>query len=109
MISFGFSTIGCPDYNIDQVIAMAKKNGYSGVEIRFLRGTVDLASLDEFSPGKIGETRRRFEDAGIEIVGINTGVRMASLDEAVRSQQRDTARANLAIAEALGANYLRVF
>ncbi|ANY84707.1 hypothetical protein BB934_41900 (plasmid) [Microvirga ossetica] len=109
MISFGFSTIGCPDYSIDQVIAMAKENGYSGVEIRFLRGTVDLASLDEFSPRKIGETRRRFEDAGIEIVGINTGVRMASLDEAVRSQQRDTARANLAIAEALGANYLRVF
>ena len=109
MISFGFSTIGCPDYNIDQVIAIAKENGYSGVEIRFLRGTIDLPSLDEFSPGKINETRRQFEDAGIEIVGINTGVRMASLDQAVRAQQRDAARVNLAIAEALGAQYLRVF
>ena len=57
MISFGFSTIGCPDYDIDQVIAMAKDNGYSGVEIRFLRGTVDLAALAEFSPGRIRETQ----------------------------------------------------
>src|SRR5215204_5106389 len=98
MISIGFSTIGCPDYGVDQVIAMAKDNGYSGVEIRFLRGTIDLASLEEFSPGNIGETRRRFENAGVEIVGVNTGIRMASLDEAVRSQQRDAARINLDIA-----------
>jgi sugar phosphate isomerase/epimerase len=109
MISFGFSTIGCPDYNVDQVIGMAKENGYTGVEIRFIRGTVELGSLEEFSRGKIGDTRRRFEDAGIEVVGINTGVRMASLDEAVRSKQREAARTNLDIAEALGAKYLRVF
>jgi sugar phosphate isomerase/epimerase len=109
MISFGFSTIGCPDYDIDQVIGIAKQNGYTGVEIRFIRGTVDLASLEEFSPGRIGETRRRFEDAGIDVVGINTGVRMASLEGAVRSKQMEAARANLDIAEALGAKYLRVF
>ena len=109
MISFGFSTIGCPDYDIDQVIAMAKDNGYSGVEIRFLRGTVDLAALAEFSPGRIRETRKRFDDAGIEVVGINTGVRMVSLDKSARSQQVDAARTNLGIAEALGAKYLRLF
>jgi sugar phosphate isomerase/epimerase len=109
MISLGFSTIGCPDYDIDQVIAMARENGYSGVEIRFLRGTTDLASLEEFQAGRIHETRRRFEDAGVAIVAINTGIRMVSLDEAVRDQQRHAARVNLEIAEALGAPYFRVF
>ena len=109
MIKFGFSTIGCPDYDVPQVITMAKENGYSGVEIRFLKGTVDLASLNEFSPDGIGETRRRFEDAGIAVIGINTGVRMVSLDPAVRVQQIASARTNLAIAEGLGAKYLRVF
>ena len=34
---------------------------------------------------------------------------MVSLDEGIRSQQMETARANLDIAEALGAKYLRVF
>jgi sugar phosphate isomerase/epimerase len=109
MISLGFSTIGCPDYDIDQVIAIARQNGYSGVEIRFLRGTVDLASLDEFSPGGIGETRRRFEDGGIDVIGINTGIRMVSLDPAVRAQQMEAARIHTDMAAALGAKYLRLF
>lgn len=108
MITYGFSTIGCPDYDIPQVIELAQANGFRGIEIRFLRGTVDLLSLPEFTTG-IAETRRRFDNAGIAVVGINTGVRMVSLDPAVRQQQRDAAQANLAIAQALGARYLRVF
>jgi len=108
MITYGFSTIGCPDYDIPQVVELARANGFKGIEIRFLRGTVDLASLSEFTSG-IAETRRRFDDAGIKVVGINTGVRMVSLDPAVRQQQLEAARANLAIAQALGADYLRLF
>jgi sugar phosphate isomerase/epimerase len=105
----GFSTIACPDYDVDQVIALAKANALAGIEIRHLRGTVDLASLPELSPGKIAETRRRFEEAGIEVVGIDTSVRMNSLDKAVRDKELESARINLAIAEGLGAKYLRVF
>ena len=109
MISYGFSTIGCPDYDIPQVIDLAAANGFPGIEIRFLRGTVDLLSLDEFSPAGLKQTRQRFDDAGIAVVGINTGVRMVSLDPAVRETQLEAARANLRIAEELGARYLRLF
>ena len=109
MRKLGFSTIGCPDFTVEQVIDIARANGFIGVEIRFLRGTVDLASLDELSPQRIGETRRRFEDAGITIVAIDTSVRMSSLDPAIRDQQRALARANVAIATGLGVRLLRVF
>ena len=108
MITYGFSTIGCPSFDIPQVIELATANGFKGIEIRFLRGTVDLLSLPEFTTG-IAETRRRFDDAGIKVVGINTGVRMVSLDPVVRKQQLEAARAQLAIALMLGADYLRVF
>jgi sugar phosphate isomerase/epimerase len=109
MYKLGFSTIGCPDYSVDQVIEMATANGYLGVELRFIRGTVELTELEEFSPRKIGSTRQRFEDANLEVVGIDTSVKMASLDPGVRREQRDSARANLEIAEGLGAKFLRVF
>ncbi len=109
MLKLGFSTIGCPDYTVDQVVALAKDNNYAGIEIRFLRGTVDLASLQEFSAEGLKDTRRRFDDAGIEVVGINTSVRMNSLNDEARDKARDLARANIAIAEGLGAKYLRVF
>lgn len=108
MIKYGFSTIGCPNYDVPQVVELAKANGFSGIEIRFLRGTVDLASLPELTTG-IAETRRRFDDAGVKVVGINTGVRMVALDPAVRQQQLEAARTNLAVAQALGAGYLRLF
>jgi sugar phosphate isomerase/epimerase len=109
MIAFGFSTLGCPDYTVDEIVAMAAGNGYRGVEIRFVRGTVDIASLPEFSRAGIGETRRKFEDAGIAIVGVGTSLKMLSLDPDVRTRQMDAARLNTEIAAGLGATYLRVF
>jgi sugar phosphate isomerase/epimerase len=108
MITYGFSTIGCPNYDVPQVIDLATANGFKGIEIRFLKGTVDLLSLPDFTTG-LAETRRRFDDAGIKVVGINTGVRMVSLDPVVRQQQLEAARANLGIAQALGADCLRLF
>lgn len=109
MYKLGFSTIGCPDYGIDEVIALATANGYDGIEIRHLRGTVDIVGLDEFSPPRIAETRAKFDDAGIRVVGINSSVRMNSLDPAKRAEAMELARANLAIAEGLGAPFIRVF
>jgi sugar phosphate isomerase/epimerase len=109
MYKLGFSTIGCPDYSVEQVIELATANGYLGVELRFIRGSVELTELDEFSPRGIRDTRQRFEDANLEVVGIDTSVKMASLDTAVRRQQRESAKANLEIAEGLGASFLRVF
>jgi sugar phosphate isomerase/epimerase len=109
MIKFGFSTIGCPSYTVDQVIELAQENAFSGVEIRFIRNEVDLTKLEEFSPSHIAETRRRFDDGGIEVVCIDTSVRLTSLDAAERRAQRDLAQINCDIAEGLGAKYLRVF
>ncbi len=109
MFKLGFSTIGCPDYTVDQVVALAKDHGYAGIEIRFLHGTVDLLSLPELSPEGLPDTRRRFADAGIDVVSIGTSVRMNSLDTEARNKARELAQANLAIAEGLGAKYLRVF
>jgi sugar phosphate isomerase/epimerase len=109
MLSFGFSTLGCPNYSVDEVIAMAVANGYRGVELRFIRGTIDLASLPEFSTSGLAETQRKFADAGVAVVGVGTSLKMVSLDAGARTAQMEAARVNIAIAAALGAKYLRVF
>lgn len=105
----GFSTIGCPTYDVDQVIELAVKNGFQGVEIRHLRGEVDLPTLEELAPSAIAETKKRFDDAGVTVVGIDSSVRFTSLDEGERAAQYESLRANCAIAEGLGASYVRVF
>lgn len=108
-MKFGFSTLGCPNYTADQVIALAKDNGFDGVELRFLEGTVDLPSLSTFSADGLIDLRKRFEDAGVAVACIDTSVRMTSLDPDARAQQFEDARAHAKIGEALGAKYLRVF
>jgi len=109
LFKLGFSTLGCPNYDIDQVIALAKNNNFAGVEIRFIRGQVNLPMLKEFSPATIQETRRRFNDSGIQVVCIDSSVRMNSLDEDEDEKQLEASRSYCAIAEGLGAPYLRVF
>ena len=109
MFKLGFSTIGCPDYDIEQIIDLATANRFEGVELRFVRGTTDLGSLEEFSAENLPTTTRRFDDAGIVVVAIDTSVRMNSLDPGVRREQIELTKLNLVIAEALGAKYLRVF
>lgn len=109
MFSIGFSTLGCPDYTVDQVIDIAVQNGFDGVEIRFLRGQVDLAQLEELAPDQIAHTRRRFDDAGIGVACIDTSIRFTSLSDEEQRTRMELAEQSCRIAVDLGAPFLRVF
>jgi sugar phosphate isomerase/epimerase len=109
MFKIGFSTLGCPSYTVEQVAAMARDHRFDGVEIRFIRGEVELAALEEFDSGRIAETRKVFDDAGVQVNCIDTSVRFSSADAAERTTQREVAKINCEIANGLGAPYIRVF
>jgi sugar phosphate isomerase/epimerase len=109
VFTLAYSTIGSPDYDVDQIIALATQAGLPGVELRFVRGTTELAGLPEFQGDGLADTRRRFDDAGLTVVAIDSSVKMNSVDESVRAQNRELAKRNLEIATALGAPYIRVF
>jgi sugar phosphate isomerase/epimerase len=109
MIRLGFSTIGCPDYTVAQIIDLGRQTGLPGVELRFVGGTTEFDQQPEFQDDQLPTTRKRFADAGLTVVSIDTSVRMCSLDEAVREEQRGRARRWAEVASALGAPYIRVF
>jgi len=109
MFKIGFSTLGCPSYPAAEIADLARTSGFDGVEIRFVRGVVDLATLDEFSPAHLAETKKIFDDAGVAVNCIDTSVRFTSTDPAERAAQRELAKANCAIATGLGAGFIRVF
>jgi len=109
MFRVGFSTLGCPEYTVQQVADLASTSGYDGVEIRFIRGVVDLTTLEEFGAGRLAETRKIFDDAGIAVNCIDTSIRFTSTDPNERATQLELARTSCEIANGLGAQYLRVF
>jgi hypothetical protein len=47
-MKLAFSTLGCPDRDLNHSAAAALRFGYSGIEPRALRRELDLLSLPDF-------------------------------------------------------------
>jgi sugar phosphate isomerase/epimerase len=100
-----FSSLGCPECDLDGMFATAKRYGLESVELRAVEGSIDV-------PGWL---RRRFESpeafaahvagAGVRIASLDTSLRMIDGDAAAREKLLEF----LPWAEALGGVPLRVF
>jgi sugar phosphate isomerase/epimerase len=108
-MKLAFSTLGCPDWDISQIVKAAQRLGYDGVELRAISGTLDLLSRREFTPKQIGNTRAYFEDHGIEICCIDTSCTFHATEKTERLAQVELALAHAELAARLGASLIRVF
>ncbi|WBQ05460.1 sugar phosphate isomerase/epimerase family protein [Kribbella sp. CA-293567] len=99
MTSLAFSTLGCPGEPLDHVLALAERHGFTGLELR----TAD----DEFTHVGLTATERRglrtrIEDAGLEILAVNSYVKLCAVEE-------QPLESHLELAADLGARGVRVF
>ncbi len=104
MMKLGFSTLGCPDWGIGEIIDAARSNGYDGVELRHYQGSMDLPKVLGGFPGGPSEFRRRFAQAGVEICCLDSSVVLSDPDPSIADGER-----MIELAMALGAPYVRVF
>jgi sugar phosphate isomerase/epimerase len=74
-VKLAFSTLACPRWSLDQIVAGARRYGYEGVELRLIDGEL----IDGAMPAPERErVRRTFADAGLPIVAIDSSVRVAA-------------------------------
>ncbi len=74
-----FSTLACPDWSLDQVVAGARDYGYQGVELRLIDGEL----IDGTMPGSERKrVRQTFARAGLPIVAVDSSVRVAAAPDA---------------------------
>lgn len=99
-----FSSLGCPDLNLDETLALADRYGIGLIELRTLSGVVDIAPILEKyiseHPDKVADLKREGR-----IVGLNTSFHIAANTDADRDELIRTAK----LADLFGARYLRVF
>jgi sugar phosphate isomerase/epimerase len=80
-MKIAFSTVGCPDLSLERVVQAAARWGYQGVDLRVSPTGVAATPVASDPMGKDpAAVHDLFEDAGVDLVGIATGVRF---DEAV--------------------------
>jgi sugar phosphate isomerase/epimerase len=108
-MKLAFSTLGCPDWDVDQIVEAASRLGYDSIELRAVGGTLDLLSRPEFTPEEIGNTRAYFANHGVEICCVDTSCMFHSPEWSDRLAQVELAWAYAELAAQLGAPLIRVF
>jgi sugar phosphate isomerase/epimerase len=108
-MKLAFSTLGCPDWDLAEVIAGARKFGYDGIELRALSGSLDLPGRDDFAAKRIATTREYLKRDGIEICCVDTSCTFHSVDANERAAHVKIALAHAELAAKLGAPLIRVF
>jgi len=108
-MKLGASTLGCPDWTLDEILDRLPGYGYEGVELRGLGPDLDLTQSPAFAGSAIEETRRRFADAGLAVCGLDTSCSFTDPDKAVRERSRLDAEEAIILAHLLQAPTVRVF
>jgi sugar phosphate isomerase/epimerase len=108
MLRLCVSTLGCPDWTLDQVIDRCAEYGLDGIDFRGIGRTIDITQLDEFTTG-VDKTVARLRERNLGVPCLCSSITLnqpdprrwqASLDEFARSH---------AVAEALGSWMIRIF
>ena len=101
---FAFSTLGTPNWTVEEVGRHARESGYDGIELRLLDSELLPPDLDAAGRQRI---RRALE--GLEICCVDTSCRFSYPDPDERAKNRRMAEGFLEIANDLGAPMIRVF
>ena len=107
-MKLSFTTLACPQWDLDQILAAARKYGYDAFDFRHYRGSTDLPSMPEFTTG-LADTAKKIAAAGLKVSGISSGIHVFSTEPEQREQAVKAAGAYARIAAGLGAPLLRVF
>jgi sugar phosphate isomerase/epimerase len=108
-MKLAFSTLGCPNWDLNQIADAARRFGYDAVELRAVEGDLDLLNRPEFQKSELAITRRWFEDHNVSVCCVDTSCSFHSMDANERSRQVDVAIRHSELAAALGASLIRVF
>jgi len=104
-----FSTLACPDWSLQEVLAVAANYGYDGVELRVVSRELDLWKLSEFKSSSLATTRATIEDRGLKVAAMGSSGCFHSADIQERERNFDSALRMAEIAAGLGAPAIRVF
>ena len=105
-----FSTLGCPGWTFDQVVSFAAANQYQGIELRGIKGQLNLPELSEFnSASAISETMRKMQDKHLRFVDLGSSTELHHTDAATRQKHLDDGKKFIDLAAKLNCPYVRVF
>ena len=108
-MKLAFSTLGCPNWELERIAQAAHAFGYEGVELRAVGGDLDLLNRSEFRPWAVATTRQWFADQGLSVCCVDSSCTFDSLDEHERRHQVEIAIRHCELSAQLDSQLVRVF
>ena len=100
------TTLGCPNWDLDTVIAKGQEYGFDGIDFRGLLDQIDITLLPQFTTG-VASTMRKITDAGLEVSDIASSIKVC-VPEA-RESNLEEAKRTIEVAKNLNCPNIRVF
>ncbi|MDL2406773.1 sugar phosphate isomerase/epimerase [Rhizobium calliandrae] len=104
-MTLAFSTLGCAELELDEVLVLAAHHGVDAVEIRALGGMIDLPAYFAERFGTPAGLVRALEHSPVAVCALNTSMRLVGATQ----QAKEEFLRYLPWAEAAGIKSLRVF
>ena len=104
-VPLGFSTLGCPQWSLSQILDFAREYDFAAIELRGLQDKIDITQHPDLAPARLPDLRKKLAEQGLTVVCLGASARMHDLDAA----QLDEASRYIDLAHALGTPYVRVF
>ena len=106
-MKLSFSTLGCTDYSLTDILKTAERFGIKALEVRGIGGVLDNGAIADFLPENIEKTKKALADAGVRPQVLGTSCCFHD-EERCAAAMKEGERA-LEIAAAVGFPYIRVF
>jgi sugar phosphate isomerase/epimerase len=106
-MKIGFSSLVCPAWDLETIVARAAEWGYNGVELRGLRGELHLPLVPELA-GRPDDVRALCRDKGVELVCLGASATLDSKKDRVRAQQKQALTEFIELAGRLGCPHVRI-
>lgn len=102
-----FSTLGCTERSLDEILSLSRKFDISFLEIRGIGGELDNRKIPDFSCDALAGTKEKFRENGISPLILGTSCSFH--DEAGFESAVEEGKAAILTCAALGAKGIRVF
>jgi sugar phosphate isomerase/epimerase len=120
-MKLAFSTLGCPEWGLEDALSRGREMGFDGIDFRglgphrfdagsgrYVEFDLDVTRARAFTDD-LGRTRAMIRDSGLEVAGLSSGVRFVSLGGPERDAAMAEARRYIALAKELDCTVVRVF
>ncbi|MFB5662790.1 sugar phosphate isomerase/epimerase family protein [Alteribacillus sp. HJP-4] len=107
-MKLAFTTLGCPGWNLDQIISNAVKSGFDGVDFRGYMGELNIYNLPEFT-SDLEYTKKKFKEASLEIPCFSSSIRLFTTSPEEHEKHVKEFHSYAKLCQEFHTPYIRVF